>query len=84
MQVDLNILDRLKAATKVYFSPILVASKFFIVSFCYFYQECSKFQAASADTSKNRTEKLDVVGMFACVCRHEFPMKVLDMRLPER
>jgi hypothetical protein len=47
-------------------------------------KECSSFQAASSERSKNKTPNLDVCGMFAAVCRHDHPFKVMDMRLPER
>ena len=47
-------------------------------------QNCSNFQAASVIRSKNKTAKLEFTGVFASVCNHDFPFKILSMRYGER
>ncbi|KAK7094446.1 hypothetical protein V1264_006006 [Littorina saxatilis] len=41
--------------------------------------DCSQFQAGNTIRSKNKTDKLDVTGVFGSICQHEFPGPMLNM-----
>ncbi|KAI8483696.1 hypothetical protein Bbelb_386340 [Branchiostoma belcheri] len=41
--------------------------------------DCNHFQAGSKIRSTNRQEKLDVSGMFGSSCRHEMPIRFVNM-----
>ncbi|XP_078659031.1 uncharacterized protein LOC144904191 isoform X1 [Branchiostoma floridae x Branchiostoma belcheri] len=42
-------------------------------------EDCNHFQAGSKIRSTNRQEKLDVSGVFGSSCRHEMPIRFLNM-----
>ena len=56
----------------------------FYCIFVFLLQTCSNFQAASVIRAKNKTAKLDITGVFASICSHEFPCKIFNMRVGER
>ncbi|KAK6321231.1 hypothetical protein J4Q44_G00082070 [Coregonus suidteri] len=46
-------------------------------------QGCLGFQAGDALRSKPKTQKLDITGVFGMACRHEHPLKFLNLKRGE-
>ena len=51
---------------------------------CITEQECNNFLAGDVIRSRAKNAKLDIRGVFGCICRHEFPALFLDMHHGER
>ncbi|KAI8514450.1 hypothetical protein Bbelb_070410 [Branchiostoma belcheri] len=47
-------------------------------------EDCSNFKAGNCLRSKSQQKKLDVTGVFGSVCRHDIPLKFLNMFHGER
>ncbi|ELT94692.1 hypothetical protein CAPTEDRAFT_209352, partial [Capitella teleta] len=46
--------------------------------------DCSEFEAGSSVRSQKTATKLDVTGVFGAICRHEIPLKFMNMKHGER
>ncbi|XP_033113345.1 uncharacterized protein LOC117113944 [Anneissia japonica] len=47
-------------------------------------KECHRFKAGDKVRSKSCSDKMDITGVFGCVCRHEFPIKFMNLQHGER
>ena len=49
-----------------------------------FRQDCSNFLAGNAIRAQARNTKLETRAVFGSVCRHEYPLRFLNMKHGER
>ena len=62
----------------------LIANILHVFALKLIFQECRNFLAGNAVRSRARNAKLDILGVFGSVCRHEYPVLFMDMKHGER